>query len=381
MMATPSLSAPGFALSYGFYDSGPGFGDLTNQDQAYAYLTPPVFNWMGQLVTANPAAADQPFSSFCLPGAHDAGTFDLTCVRNLLANSNAASALLSILGSAAFGVVVKLAASQALTAITNLAVTQKDNVISMLNMGCRYFDFRPGYLPPQIRPFDGGIYHEHTVIPGYPFASFLNDVLNWLAANPSEIVVVSANNQGFYDPSMTPDEATLAGILSSAQQSTQSKIAIGDAGDLSSTYGTLIAANKRLIFLNQISNWMQAAKYDSYNDDSYATTQPGNIIAALSAMTAAGQSGSNYTVLQLQGTATSTGAAVVTSCALSQSNASSPLMSTKAFFDSATYPWLLANVNKNLLKNQLVVFLNDFVDNALAQTASAITLQRMGLSA
>lgn len=381
MMNTPSLSAPGFALSYGFYDSGPGYDDLTNQDQAYAYLTAPVNNWMGQLVASAPAAAAQPFNRFCLPGAHDTGTFDLSCVRRLLANVQAAGAFLSLVGAKVFGSLANIVASQAVTAITNLAVTQKDNVVTMLNMGCRYFDFRPGYLPPEVRSFDGGIYHQHTLIPGYPFASFLSDVLQWLAANPSEIVVVSANSQGFYDASMIPDEATLAGILATAQSGTGTTIAIGTASDLESRYADLISANKRLIFLNQISGWMPATKYDSYSDGAYATTQPGSIVGALSGMTAAGQAGSDYTVLQLQGTATNTGSTVIASCALSQSSASSPLMSTKACFDSVTYPWLLSNVGKTLSNDQLVVVLNDFVDNALAQTASAITLQRMGLAA
>ncbi|KAA0595418.1 hypothetical protein J2848_003356 [Azospirillum lipoferum] len=381
MMNTPSFSAPGFALSYGFYDSGPGYGDLTNRDQAYAYLTPPMNGWMGRLVAENPAAAAQPFNRFCLPGAHDAGTFDLGCVRRLLSNAQAVGAFLSLVGAKAFGALADVAASQAVTAITNLAVTQKDNVVAMLNMGCRYFDFRPGYLPPQIRSFDGGIYHQHTVIPGYPFASFLSDLLQWLAANPSEIVVVSANSQGFYDSSMAPDEATLAGILAAAQSGTGSTIAVGSAPDLESSYADLLSANKRLIFLNQISGWLPASKYDSYSDGAYATTQPGSIVGALSGMTAAGQSGSTYTVLQLQGTATNTGKEVIVSSAASQSSASSPLMSTKAYFDSVTYPWLLANVGKSLGNDQLVVFLNDFVDNALAATAATITLQRMGLTA
>ena len=67
MMNTPSFSAPGFALSYGFYDAGPGYGDLTNQDQAYAYLTPSMNGWMGRLVAENPAAAAQPFNRSAFP--------------------------------------------------------------------------------------------------------------------------------------------------------------------------------------------------------------------------------------------------------------------------------------------------------------------------
>jgi len=378
MMLTPSVLGPDFAVSYGFYDSGPGYGDLTNQDQAYAYLTSPVSNWMGQLASQHSQVSSAPFCQFVLPGAHDAGTFDLATVKALLADAKAAGAFLGLLDGA-LGAVLTLAASQAKTAIINLAVTQKDNILTMLNLGCRYFDFRPGYAPSQIRSFATDIYHEHSVIPGYPFQSFLSDVLTWLAAHHSEIVVVGANNQGFVEPaSMTPPDSTLAGILSAAQAATQSTISIGTASDLNSSYGALLAANKRLIFLNQIGSWYPATKYDSYGA-AYDTVDPQSIIDALSQMTSAGQSGTNYTVLQLQGTATATGTAVVVASALSQSHASSPLMSTKPLFDSNTYPWLLANVDTRLSNEYLVVFLNDFVDNALAQTAVAVTKQRMGL--
>src|SRR5271169_3885244 len=49
MMNTPSTfdSVNNWALSYGFYDSGAGWGGLTNHDQSYAYLTPDVSSWMG----------------------------------------------------------------------------------------------------------------------------------------------------------------------------------------------------------------------------------------------------------------------------------------------------------------------------------------------
>lgn len=378
MMVTQSVLGPNFAVSYGFYDSGPGYGDLTNQDQAYAYLTPPVNNWMGQLASQYSQVSSAPFYQFALPGAHDAGTFDLTTVKALLANAEAAGAFLGLLDGA-LGAALTLLASQAQTAITNLAVTQKDNILTMLNLGCRYFDFRPGYAPSQISSFAPGIYHEHSVIPGYPFQSFLSDLLSWLAENPSEIVVVGANNQGFSQSGMTPPDSALAGILSAAQAATNSSIAIGTASDLSSSYGALLAANKRLIFLNQIGNWYPAAKCDSYSP-AYATVDPQAIIGALSQISSDKQSGTDYTVLQLQGTATATGAKVIASCAVSQSDASSPLMSTKPLFDSNTYPWLLANVNTRLSNDYLVVFLNDFVDNALAQRAVAVTKQRMRLS-
>lgn len=373
MMNTPSALASQYAVSYGFYDAGSGlWNGLTNQDQAYVYLTPAMSDWMGQLAGQYSQVGSNPLSQFALPGAHDAGSFDMTTVQALLAVPAIATAFLGGLGLAA--------GAQALTAITSLSATQKENITSMLNLGCRYFDFRPGYAMSPLNSVATGIYHQHTFVPGYPFQSFLTDVLNWLAAHPGEIVVVGANSQGFQQPqSMTPSDSALAAILSQAKTATGSTIAIGTASDLSTSYGDLLAANKRLIFLNQIGNWYPAKKYDSYNP-SYATTQPQPIMAALKGMNSSGQSGNDYTILQLQGTASDTGGAAQATAVTTLSKASSLLMSTKAFFDSNTYPWLVESVSKNLSNGQLVVFINDFFDNALAQSAMTITKQRMGLS-
>jgi hypothetical protein len=189
----------------------------------------------------------------------------------------------------------------------------------MLNLGCRYFDFRPGYAPSQISSFATGIYHEHTVLPGYPFQNFLTDVLNWLIQNSTEIVVIGANNQGFEQSNMTPSEQVLENILAQVQQATNSSIVIGTAKDLNTSYGSLLEANKRLIFLNQIGDWYPAKKYDSYSDSAYATTKPQSIIGALNQITSAEQVGSDYTILQLQGTATATGKTVIAAAAASQS--------------------------------------------------------------
>jgi hypothetical protein len=373
MMNTPSVLAPDFAVSFGFYDSGPGYGGLTNQDQVYSYLSAPVSNWMGQLAAASPQVQSAPFCRFALPGSHDAGTFDLAAVKSLLSDASAAAAFLGLL-SALLG---SVAASQALTAITNLAVTQKDNVVTQLNLGCRYFDFRPGYAPSEIKSFIPGIYHQHSMIPGYPFGSFLTDVLRWLATNKTEIVVVSANDQGFLQDDMTPPDSVLASLLTEAQSAAGTSIAIGSAADLRTTYGELLTADKRLIFLNQIGDWYPSKKYDSYSDSAYATLKPQPIIDALRAMTQAKQAEKTYTVMQLQGTATNVNSEIIAAAVASLSSASSPLMSTKALFDTSIYPWLAANVATQLDSSYLVVFLNDFIDNTLAQTAMAITKQRI----
>lgn len=383
MMDTPPLIGSDFALSFGMFDAGTGAGTgLTNQDQIYAYLTPSQKSWMGTLAAAHSSVNGAPLASFVLPGAHDAGTFDLTQV-NTLCNSAAgvaalAAAILSWIPGAT--IILGLAAVQLKGVVVGEAVTQKDNTTTMLDLGCRYFDFRPGYAPSEIRSITPGVYHIHNVVPGATYQGFLQDVLTWLVANPTEIVAVSLSTSGFNDHgTMDPSTETLQSQFLAAQQAAgAASIQIGSASDLQTSYSDLISANKRLFFLNQPSlNWFPANKYDSYNDDDYATTDPATILKALNGMTKSGQAGHDYTVLQFQATATNQNVVGnVLALVDSMSNAYEPLMSTKPNMDSNTYPWALTNV-PNLNDDQLVVLLNDFVDNALAGSiASALTLQR-----
>jgi hypothetical protein len=373
MLSTPSVFNSGWALSYGFYDSGSGIGGLTNQDQSYVYVTPDSSTWMGNLANAmGTSLTSQPFSVFALPGAHDSGMFDTTCVAQIVKNTTFLSMLAPVIGWE-LSLLMLLSSSSILRSVINLAFTQKDDITSMLNLGVRYFDVRPGYCYQGIAT---GIYHQHNFIPGYPYQSFLEDVLTWLSAHPTEIVVVSANFQGFASPDMQPSLAELAVVLTTAQQATntQQTIVPGDKNDLSTSYSGLLAANKRLIFLNQVGASDDASKYDSYTD-AYQTTNVNVILQALAGMNKSGQAGHDYTVLQLQGTASGIGGGIFDSI-VTLSDASSPLMSTKPGFDNQTYPWLQNNVPANLSAGQLVVFLNDFCDNALAAYAAGLTQVR-----
>ncbi len=372
MLDTPSQFGPGWAVSYGFYDSGNGkISGLTNQDQSYVYITRNQSDWMGELASSlGRTFTEKPFSMLALPGSHDAGMFDAKVLGHLITSAAFLAYLAPVLGSG----IVTLASPLIYRAAINFAMTQKDNIANQLKLGVRYFDFRPGHCAVPVPAM--GLYHQHSVIPGYSYQSFLEDVLNFLNHHPTEIVVVSANFQGIAMDFMKATLAQLEDTLRAAQKATgtQNSIVAGNKLDLRTTYKSLIAANKRLIFLNQVGAADDATKYDSYSDDS-KTTDVNAILRSLEAMTSSGQSGADYTVLQLQGTATGLAgggfASVVT-----LSDASSPLLSTKPAFDSKTYPWLRANVASRFSSEKLMVFLNDFVDNALVSTAIEVTKQR-----
>lgn len=54
----------------------------------------------------------------------------------------------------------------------------------------------------------------------------------------------------------------------------------------------------------------------------------------------------------------------------------SPLMSTKASFDIATLPWIIANALQNLQAPQNIMIMNDFIDGATTYTAYQLSQAR-----
>ena len=380
MMDMPTVidTTSGTMVSYGFYDSCQEFSDLTSQHQSYVYCTKILKTWMGDLARDNHHVNHAPFWQFALPGAHDSGMCTLDTVNQVL--SGPECELLCTALMIAFPGIAIPAVLDAPIMIMNAAITQKENITAMLNIGCRYFDFRPGTMYDGIKGYDGIRYHQHAVIPGYAYVQFLQDVLSWLAQNTTEIVVVNCNVSGFASPEMIPSQSDLDEDWSAAVKNIGgTTIRPGDSSVLSTTYGDLVASNTRLIFLNQIPNSTDpTTKYDSYGGGNISLV-PDPLISALESMTTACQKCYTYTVLQLQATATGV-ASVQVGGLFSASLTASPLMSTKALFDASTLPWVLKHANHRLRAHQPIVLLNDFIDNATVSTAIALTRQRMNIT-
>jgi hypothetical protein len=391
MMSTKSIITPKYSLSYGFYDCGmrTAANFLTNQEKSYVYLTHNYSEWMKDLARKNPQFLDRPLNVLALAGAHDAGMFETFNFKSLLKNEDFSNKFqLHIADSLAYSSTNFSDVSNYLERIViNLACTQKDDISTMLDLGIRYFDFRPGYCYEPFRDLSGiqhKIFHQHAFIPGYLFYDFLCDIFKWLAAHPEEIVVVNLNFQGFEEASMKPNIEDLVKLVQNAQLDTNTRnIAIGGKENLNETIRLLLNESKRLIFLNQIDVDSDALKYDSYNDEIYATIDVNDILTALDRMQWCQPKDDTYTVLQLQGTASADIKACSTSIldamSLGSSDAMSLLMSNKAAFDNSTYPWLWSNVSNEFSPNSLLVFLNDFVDNALVKHAIDITCKRIYL--
>lgn len=393
MMNMPSITGTDYAISYGFYDAAVELGDLLKNHQCYVYYTDSHQHWMKDLV----GNKSVPFHQFILPGVHDSGMNTLETCAGILKQAPVAAvekALNKICPVLHLGTDI---VNEALLAIRNIAITQKDSFTTMLDLGIRYFDFRPGKLQkdiqslaPKISP--DTLFHQHNFIPGAKYEDFLTELLTWLNNNPNEIVVVSCNTQGMMSSDMHPTQADLDAVLETVRTNTgisKSDLITGNQDDLNQAYNKLITAKKRLIFLNQIGSEPATNKYDSYNDSLYGTMNPQNIITALDAMNKSteeeqvkNKQGVNvnkytYTVLQIQDTATNEIKRVTLPSLLTNSLASSPLMSTKGKFDHVTLPWLLEKVNVNLSNKFLTVVLNDFGDNATVSHCIEICKQRM----
>ncbi len=378
MLSMPPIrSQQGALIDYGFYDAGDGSSGLTNQDQSWVYCTRDFSHWMGDLAAHYPQVHDKQFHNFALPGAHDAGMMTMDTVNALLSSpqSKALLAAIALFNPILMAAIMAVAGNSVPQVIMNASMTQKDTVADMLMLGCRYFDFRPGTMYSEI-PGVPGRYHQHLVIPGIAYVGFLTDLLRWLQDHPTEIVVVSCNTQGFAEASMRPSPQDLEADWNAAvQRSGVRTIKAGDASSLSWSYDDLITGGVRVIFLNQIDQRNpESSKYDSYDNAAYATLTPGPIIERLDQMTSKGQEDDTYTVLQLQGTASN---AIGYQGFVSKSWTSSPLMSTKALFDTATLPWVTRVGRNNLKAQKLVVLLNDFIDNATAYIAIHWTVARM----
>jgi len=131
MFNTPPRIGEEATVCWALYDAGSGKGvsaGLTNQHQLYVYATRNHRRWMSELAARDPRVARGAFARFALPGAHDAGMFDMRATMKLL---NTPALYAALAGSFAlipvWGVFVAaaggLARGFAPRAIANLSMT------------------------------------------------------------------------------------------------------------------------------------------------------------------------------------------------------------------------------------------------------------------
>lgn len=364
-------------VCYGFYDAGLGVAGLPKYDQCYVTVTPNYSNWQGNVAPPGSPQASKPFSKFFLPAVHDVGMNSMQSSEALLANSTTLVDILTtidpvfakIAGALSHDVVKAMAPN----IISGLAITQKDTLPTMLSIGARYFEFRPAYLHNSIRPhkpIPDVLYFSHSAIPGMPYEQFLHDVVTFLLAHPTEIVVVQNRWDGVPAECAHPSDQDLTNYLNSALNISNGAVAAGSLDDMRNlTIAQLRDQHKRLILLSNSDS------FSTYTDAGNATLSGDSIIDEFNRISEQSQAGKPFTNLQLQATATNIPEAVAYSV-ISANASNSCLLATKPIIDSKTLPWIQQNGGR-LDPNQLVVTMNDFFDGATADVAVEWSRKRL----
>lgn len=375
-------------ITYGFYDAGHGEAGLTNRDQCYVTICPRANqSWMGNLAPTGSPEADLPFARFVLPAPHDNGMNTMENADAVLKSVSPShlpylKELLPHLNF--FNHLPDTAIAHMLPHIVyGTSVTQKKPISTMLELGARYFEFRPAKLLPlfqEISPLPNKFYFQHACIPGLPFEDFLDAQVAFLDTHPTEIVVVHIRYDNIPAACLKPTEEELTTLLTTAFSKAQNNTPgqnnpltwTTDRQAFQTPISTLRTQNTRLILLQL------APKYDSWTAQAYATLSSTPIIASFDGMSTDGQLTSNtdLTILQCQATSQSIREVLVYSVVASNA-ATSCLSSTKAMGDMRTLPWIREHVNQRLRAERTVVVMNDFIDGATCETCIEVSRERL----
>ena len=388
----------GTALSYGFHDAGSG-----RLDQVYVYLTPEHSDWLGRLIDENSKWLEAPFSMLALAGSHDSGMYgELHAglalliengeLGNFVRDSTYANLALPIV--AGMIDVLESIKLQPARAINNVALTQRDPIMSQLRLGTRFFDMRPGWcFHDVIHGKKDRLHHQHAIVPGVDYVSFLADCFTFLGEHEREVVVVELKDDGFVVKedklrangevavcTMVPTVEELEAAMAQAREVTTDAgrgVKLGGAAELDAPIGSLLESNKRLIIIDRVHEPENWSRLDSYDGAKYNTMVPGPVMACLDECLASfKKSESQGCILQFQATPTANIKQDI-AASFTYSDSSSLLVYSKAVMAKSIYPWIEA---QDFTKTAgTLVFLHDFVDGCMTDHAISVSRQRTGL--
>lgn len=149
-------------------------------------------NWMGQL---EPVLGDSTLLDLSVPGSHDTMTYDL---------SKTISEGYEGMGAAISKILHTVTPIIAGGFIREQGQTQGLDIVSQLNAGVRFIDFRIMYTEkPGTLVSDHDWYNLHGCQSNHPALDGLKKVQTWLAAHPKEIVVFWVSRHGSSAPTGT----------------------------------------------------------------------------------------------------------------------------------------------------------------------------------
>ena len=380
MEQTPAIFTDDVVITYGFYDAGPGLAELPKQHQCYVTVTKNYENWMRDVVPQSSDKSNRPFHNMVLPSSHDIGMNNMASSLSLLKNAGT-GIIKEVLGHSlphAFTILNKVGDGAinhiAPDIIRALAITQKDTLDAILNIGARYFEFRPAKCHRQMQkvsPLEDTWYFQHGAIPGMPYRVLLDHILRFLAVHKDEIIVVHNRWDGVPADCPRPNDDELRDVLTPLLNGKDIKI--GNQDDMMhKSIRDLRNEHKRLILLKDCA---QASNYD---DEANATLTGDTMVTKLHAMCADPPRGNPITLLQCQATATNIRDVIVASV-LDSDVSTSPILATKPVCDAKILPLLRGEMGKKLMQEEgVVVILNDFFDGATADVAIGLCRERLG---
>jgi hypothetical protein len=366
-------------VTYVMYDAGSGKAGLPDAHQCYVTVSPNYSNWMGQVAPPGSGQAGKQFKKFVLPAAHDIGMNSMQTPLALLTKAGApfvnilkfANNVFSKIADEATGGIISAIAPNI---ISGLAVTQKDTLTNVMEIGARYFEFRPARLFDKLIPYnvlENIFYFTHGPIPGMALPHFLSDIVAFLVSHPTEIVVVQYRWDGVPGECAHPSDDDLNNAMNDALGQSNGSIHVGNIDDLqNATIDQLRNDGKRFILLNSVDS------LSTYTDEANATLNGDSIVAEFEKLSEDRQNGHAFTNIQCQATASNIQDVVIYS-ALSADVSNSPLLATKSICDSKTLPWIKAHALEKLTADQLVIIMNDFFDGATADVGVDLSRRRL----
>ncbi|KAJ4371326.1 hypothetical protein N0V83_004543 [Neocucurbitaria cava] len=380
MDQTPSIFVEDLIVAYGFYDAGPGLAQLPKQHLCYVTVTRSYESWMRDVIPPNDDKSNRPFHRMVLPSAHDIGMNTMETSLSLLKNAGT-GIIKEVLGRSlpnVFDIFNKIGDGAinriAPDIIRALAVTQKDNLDTILKLGARYFEFRPAKCHRQMQrvsPLEDTWYFQHGAIPGMPYKQLLTGVVRFLQDHSDEIIVVHNRWDGVPGDCPRPNDDELREVLNDVLR--DKDIQVGNQDDMmGKSIRDLRNEKKRLIVVqnvNQVSN---------YDDAANATLTGDSMVAKLNDMAQNPPQGHPITLLQCQATSTNIRDVVIASV-LDVDVSTSPILATKPVCDGKILPLLRGDTGKRLMRDGgLGVVLNDFFDGATADVAINLCRDRLG---
>ena len=377
---TPSIFSDDIVVTYGFYRAGHGEEGLPDRHQCFVYVVPNHGNWMGSVAPVGSPQAEKTFASLAIPAAHDIGMNSMKTCDALLQHAGGAviSTLLpnhKVLNAIADKVSHEAVMKLAPDIIASLAITQKDVVDHVLQIGARYFEFRPAHCLKEVlpvSPLPDKLYFQHGGIPGLPYDEFLHDVVQFLLAHPTEIIVVQLRWDGVPKECAHPSDQELNDYIKTALASSNGSLETGNLDDfLHANIAQLRNERKRLIMFSNVDC------LSTYTDAANATLNGDSIVAEYQkVLNPENEAGKPFINIQCQATASEITGAVVYGV-LSADASTSCLLSTKAICDSKTLPWIRSNVLRVCKAGMPVIVMNDFFDGATADVAVALSRERL----